>query len=351
LMMRNNGFDVVFCIPERTYNVSVQIDTIENIVKQNGIEACPLPYIGSNHYRSLEKHEEVAAESIKYWLKSNDIKLVHGVLYYPTVYRAAHELNIPIVCTLHQYYEANCGIGDTYVNALHSSSTIWGHKWQDIFKCPLVVIPAPIDKKYFELFNVDRKWSKEFQIIISGTLQPRKRQMEAVLAVHALLKKGYKIKLKIVGYTEFCPEYVKKIQKYINAHSLRQCVQIVGFKADTSKLYSELSCVLCTSDEESLPQTILKGMAGGLLVVSTPVGGVPEVIEDRVTGFLSKDFSVENIAEALERCILSTDEVRCQIIQSAHNKIYDLCREDVVNWSLLKLYNIAVDNNNSKQGS
>jgi glycosyltransferase involved in cell wall biosynthesis len=56
--------------------------------------------------------------------------------------------------------------------------------------------------------------------------------------------------------------------------------------------------VLC-SETESAPLTLLEGMSCGLPVVATEVGGIPEIVEDGVNGFLVQPKHPEAIAERI----------------------------------------------------
>lgn len=344
LMMRECKFDVVLCTPERIYKPDKEITeeaTLMGLAQKYGLSVVELPYTRTPEY--VKWTEDLIEDSyqIEKWLTNQKIKLVHGVLYLPSVFRAAHNCKIPVVCTLHHHYGTQqVAKEESYVDIIHSSSFCCGDKWKRTLKRPVCVFPAPIEKKYFDTFHTKiLKRDKPFCIMVSGTLQPRKRQMEAVKAVEILIKDGYHIQLHLIGFDVFRPEYVKEIKQYIKTHGLEEIVIIKGFVDDTSTFHPD--CLLCTSDEESMPQTILKAMASGTIVVSTPVDGVPEVIVDGITGFLTNGYDIENIAHTLKRCIDS--KIKEKITQTAHEVAYDLCREDVIRLALIRVYNKAVD--------
>ena len=81
---------------------------------------------------------------------------------------------------------------------------------------------------------------------------------------------------------------------------LKDSIYFTGHRSDLLDVYSSLDIFLMTSITEGLPNTILEAMAMEVPVVSTAVGGVPELIVDGEHGFLC---SVGD-AEALSRKVI-----------------------------------------------
>lgn len=93
-----------------------------------------------------------------------------------------------------------------------------------------------------------------------------------------------------------------------------------GHRTDLIDVYSSLDVFLMTSRSEGMPNTILEAMAMGLPVVSTIVGGVPEIIRDETMGLLAPVGDVETLNENL--CILLNSSLkRAEISGVARKRI------------------------------
>jgi glycosyltransferase involved in cell wall biosynthesis len=81
---------------------------------------------------------------------------------------------------------------------------------------------------------------------------------------------------------------------------LGAAVEFRGHLADVWPVLRELQVYVLTSVSEGMPIAVLEAMAAGLPVVAAAVGGLPELIEDGITGFLvSRDTDRAATAQAL----------------------------------------------------
>ena len=70
---------------------------------------------------------------------------------------------------------------------------------------------------------------------------------------------------------------------------------------DVYRWYHASDVLVCASDVESLPRTMLEAMAFGRPVASTAVFGIPELVEDGVSGWLCGDRDLGALRQMLER--------------------------------------------------
>lgn len=90
-----------------------------------------------------------------------------------------------------------------------------------------------------------------------------------------------------------------------NKEELTNC-QIISTIHDEhlmSVFLSACDAVLITSREENLPNLALEAMACGTPVISTPVGGMPEIVHNGFNGILADEISAQSVKEAIEKFI------------------------------------------------
>lgn len=89
---------------------------------------------------------------------------------------------------------------------------------------------------------------------------------------------------------------------------------------------SESAIFALPSLAEGMPLSLLEAMASGLACIATPVGGVPEVLEDGITGLIVPQGDVRALASALEM-LASDAELRvslgCAARERARNHAVD----------------------------
>ena len=85
---------------------------------------------------------------------------------------------------------------------------------------------------------------------------------------------------------------------------LSDIVKFIGYRKDLARIYADLDIVALSSLNEGLPVSIIEAMSSAKVVVSTNVGGVPNLISDGETGFLCPPKDPEAFAKALDNAII-----------------------------------------------
>ena len=126
-------------------------------------------------------------------------------------------------------------------------------------------------------------------------LAPEKDFGTLLRAVEILIRDEPDFRLKIVGDG---PERSRLEQLRRELH-LEQHVEFLGERHDVPQLLAQAGFFVLSSRSEGISLTILEAMAVGLPVVTTNVGGNPEIVADGRTGRLVASGSPELLASAL----------------------------------------------------
>ena len=84
-------------------------------------------------------------------------------------------------------------------------------------------------------------------------------------------------------------------------------VTFTGWRHDLPCVYADLDVLVSCSKNEGTPFTIIEAMAAGCPVVATRVGGVPDLLDDEVTGLLVPSSQTEPLVGAILRLLRDRD--------------------------------------------
>jgi D-inositol-3-phosphate glycosyltransferase len=145
-------------------------------------------------------------------------------------------------------------------------------------------------------------------VLCVGTVEPRKAQVPLAQAFELIATRHPSAHLFIVGGRD--DPYSRSLEEYIAACGSSDRIDLVPITPDVQPWYALSDILVCASDIESLPRTVLEAMAWETPVLATNVFGLPELIEDEETGWLCQPRDIDALAEALDRALSTTDAVR-----------------------------------------
>lgn len=169
----------------------------------------------------------------------------------------------------------------------------------------------------------------------------RGKGVYVLLEALALLKKeGVKTVCSMAGSGE-----IAKVQAIIDRDGLGEMVLMLGWvdRNQMLELFKKVSIVVLPSFNEGLPMTLLEGMAAGKAIISTPVGAIPELVENGVNGILVKPGNATELAAAIRRLCENPAEV-IQMAEKNVKKIQDLYSSELL-YKKLSEYYMAVYSN------
>jgi len=128
--------------------------------------------------------------------------------------------------------------------------------------------------------------NKEFNILSVGRLYARKGLFTLIKSVSIVAKKYRNVKLIISGKGQ--SNEMKKLVDYAEKLGIHSNILFTGYFPDAKlpKLYQAADIFAFSTFYENLPFAVLEALSSRLPVVTTNVGGIPEMIEDGKNGFL-----------------------------------------------------------------
>ncbi len=93
-----------------------------------------------------------------------------------------------------------------------------------------------------------------------------------------------------------------------------------GFQKDVAPYYAMATIYALPSMSEGSPNVILEAMAASLPIAATRAGGVPEILENEVTGLLVPTEDPRSLADAIQNLLLSED-LRARLASAARRQV------------------------------
>ena len=93
-----------------------------------------------------------------------------------------------------------------------------------------------------------------------------------------------------------------ELERQIGAWGLRERVHLLGLRSDVPELLNAADVFVLSSDYEGNPLAVMEAMAAGKPVVSTAVGGVPELVEDGC-GLLVPPLDAQALSKAMSHML------------------------------------------------
>jgi len=139
--------------------------------------------------------------------------------------------------------------------------------------------------------------SKGFKLACVGRLQPDAKGQDILLQV--LAQDCWRDRPLTVTFfgKGVNRQHIEKLAGMLDVKN----VQFGGFVAGVSNIWKEQHALVLPSRKEGMPIVLLEASLCGRPAICNRTAGVPEVLDDGVTGFLSAAPEVDLFAEAMER--------------------------------------------------
>ena len=148
-------------------------------------------------------------------------------------------------------------------------------------------------------------------ILYAGVLIPRKGVIHLINAFARLADDFPALSLRIVGKDDN-PSYTKELKARVASCGLQQRVTFVDVVPQQilARFMEEAGIFVLPSYSEGLPRVVYEAMAAGLPVIATNVSGIPEVVQDGMTGFLISPCDEKALEEKIRWLLMHEDDTR-----------------------------------------
>lgn len=306
-----------------TYQIATQIEDIDVIC--------------------IDKNYEKVRDVISYYKPD----ILHSVQINPCVELISRELKIPHIMNIYPLRSDFFSI--VYMNIFPHyhlcDSLYYARKWKYYLKTDSTCIRTVVNKAV-QRRSINLKGPIRF--ICVGSIYEGKNQLTVIKAFHRASQQGIEGSLTLCGYAD--GGYGKECISYIENNNLQDKVTVKGFCSDMSKEYLRNDVLICGSTLESYPNAISEAMAFGLVIISTPVAGVPEVIEDGKNGYLTQDYTEGAICEKI---VQAQRDIECGKVERILNKADEFFGKNhspqVVKSQLFKYYQYVLNDYKQKK--
>ncbi|RLJ03745.1 MAG: hypothetical protein DRP08_03090 [Candidatus Aenigmatarchaeota archaeon] len=169
--------------------------------------------------------------------------------------------------------------------------------------------------------------SNSTNILYAGFLTENKG-VHILLEAFARFREKYHtpdIKLHLAGDGYFRP----KLEEICQQLKITENVIFYGFIGDKEKLkqlFREADMFVLPSKSEGIPKVLLEAMAYGVPILTTNVGGIPDIIEDGVNGLLIPPGSPGGLVKGMAK-ILFDAKLRQKLIDGGYHFIKEHTKE------------------------
>lgn len=313
-----------------TYNQPVKLELLSNNVHFHEVVVPDYPLF---HY---PPYELALSSKLVEMVKKYNIDVLHVHYAIPHAYAAfmakqmlnSESISIPVFTTLHGTDITLVGSHPSYKSAVEFSinnsdyvTTVSKSLKDDTInlfniQTEINVIPNFVNLDKYKKQNLPIDLLTKNNKIITHVSNFRKvKRIDDVIDVFYGINKKIPSKLLMIGDG---PEK-NKAERKVKKMGIKDKVIFFGNSNETSKILSFSDLFLLTSEVESFGLSALEAMAASVPVISTKIGGIPEVNKDGFSGLLSEVGDIDKmISDSLY--ILSSEKVLNQFKKNAREQ-------------------------------
>jgi glycosyltransferase involved in cell wall biosynthesis len=166
-------------------------------------------------------------------------------------------------------------------------------------------------------------------LLTVARLEPQKGYDYLIPTIPHLVREFPDIQFVWVGEGEQKDFLVQKLREY----GVLQRISLLGFRSDVARLMRSADLFVLATRYEGHPFALLEAMMHGLPIVAVAVGGIPEVIEHKVHGLLSRTGDSCDLLEAVRWALRHPSQMQ-SMARNAKKRVQDFSEGRMVNETL-----------------
>ncbi len=336
MALADNGHEVHFI----TYNLPVRLDFISHNLHFHEVMMEEYPLF------QYQPYELALSTRMVEVVQKHGLEIVHVHYAIPHAYAAymakqmlkEKGIDIKVVTTLHGTDITLVGSHPTYKTAVEFSinnsdvvTTVSKSLKEDTLRLFNITNDIKVIHNFIDIEKYDKAHAKDCQRIALAKPEERilthisnfrpVKRIDDVIKTFAIVRKSIAAKLLMVGDG---PER-SMAEQLVKDLGIKNDVIFLGNSSEVAELLCYTDVFLLPSETESFGLAALEAMAAEAAVISTNTGGLPEVNEHGVTGYLSNIGDVEDMANNVLK-IVKDDATLLQFKQNAreHTKQFSL---------------------------
>lgn len=315
-----------------------------------------LDSIGARHYSlPVDKKSLISIimmiKEVREIIRREDIEAIHARSRVPALiaYFAAKMSGRAFITTAHGYYKKHLmseamGWGKYVIVA----SNIMAKHMAGNFNVPhdrIRLIPRGVDLEKFRFRDPSTHSQEWFVVGMVSRITPLKGHSDFIKAISILSRQIPRLKVVIVGAAPK-EKYKEDLELLIRRLGLVNTIQFLPATQDVPGIMKSLDVLVsATITPEAFGRVIIEAQAVGVPVVATKVGGVVDIIEDRVNGLLSTPQDPKDMAGKIQE-LYKDINLRSRLAIEARKRVEEQFNLPKMMERTLAVYEEAVESPN-----
>jgi N-acetyl-alpha-D-glucosaminyl L-malate synthase BshA len=291
-------------------------------------------------------------------VKDSKLDLIHSHYAIPhamSAYMAREIIGVPYVITLHGSDVHTLGLDPAYrpvvkhtienADAVTTVSKFLKKKAQDELgiERDITVIPNFIDVEQFKHLNGTRLMVESGCVSVRREEEAKELDPDAKILLHASNFRKVKRVVELIEIMRIVADHYPKVrliiagdgptrievERKIEALDLCDNVHLLGVKSNMQEIMCSADVFLLNSTLEGMPLVLLEAMSCSLPVVTTPAGGIPELVRPDKDGVVTEGFEVDEYAQAIIE-ILDDEALRVKIGKAGRKRVEESFSADAI---------------------